>query len=535
MKQIAAKFAVLVCSIGMAVQAAGGEFFVTPQGKAQGNGSRLLPWDIKTAVADNTKTQNVNNVVRPGDTIWLRGGTYGTGSNWGATSYLTGESNKPIVLRQYSGERAVINGGIRANGAWTTFWGFEIMNSATNRTSTSYDRQPGLYLLGVGHKAINMVIHDVGQPAIGFWSVVGNGGEVYGCILWNNGLYSTDPGTPSIRGDGIYAQNQYGSRYISDVIAFKNFTIGIKAYAENGYVNGFDLEGNVVFGNNSAGIHVSCTHNAIDSLIISSNYYFNNFESYLGDTYPLLDPSTGTNNQYLLFANNYQVQQAMGTYQYINSMEYWSYLTMTNNQFSEITTNAVYAQSAVFWEIKPTNVVSCVIDYNEYFGKNFTTNYNNWRPNNARASFSQVRALGYEAHGAFTLTAPTQNVVVLRANKYEPGRANLIVYNWQKNTSINVDISSIGLVQGEAFQLRDVQDYLGVPALSATYDAANPIISVPLTLTNCSKFIGDQHHYLRDPNLHTDPVFNAFVILPLITQGPSTLPPPSDLHTVPRL
>jgi hypothetical protein len=81
MKQMANKFAMLVLCVGLTFRATGGQFFVTPQGTAQGNGTSFRPWDLATALADNTKTQNVNNVVKPGDTVWLRSGTYGIGSN----------------------------------------------------------------------------------------------------------------------------------------------------------------------------------------------------------------------------------------------------------------------------------------------------------------------------------------------------------------------------------------------------------------------------------------------------------------------
>jgi len=81
MKQMASKLSIAAVCVGLAFRATGGQFFVTPQGTAQGNGTSLSPWDLATALADNTKTQNVNNVVKPGDTVWLRSRTYGIGSN----------------------------------------------------------------------------------------------------------------------------------------------------------------------------------------------------------------------------------------------------------------------------------------------------------------------------------------------------------------------------------------------------------------------------------------------------------------------
>lgn len=101
----------LVLCVGLAFRAVGGQFFAAPYGSSQGNGTSLRPWDSATALADNTKTQNVNNVVKPGDTIWLRGGTYGMGTNV-YFSGLAGTSNNPIIVRQYPGERAIIDGEI---------------------------------------------------------------------------------------------------------------------------------------------------------------------------------------------------------------------------------------------------------------------------------------------------------------------------------------------------------------------------------------------------------------------------------------
>ncbi|MEK7061424.1 MAG: hypothetical protein AAB954_02070, partial [Patescibacteria group bacterium] len=45
------------------------QYYVSPTGSASGNGSLENPWDLQTAL-------NHPAVVHPGDTIWLRGGTY---------------------------------------------------------------------------------------------------------------------------------------------------------------------------------------------------------------------------------------------------------------------------------------------------------------------------------------------------------------------------------------------------------------------------------------------------------------------------
>ncbi len=522
MRKTAKKFITIALLACLAVRVAGGEFFVAPHGTPQGNGSLQQPWDIVTALADNTKTQNVNNVVKPGDTIWLRGGMYGTGGSWIVCSQLTGTSNQPIVLRQHSGERAVVDGGISAQGAWTTFFGFEVMNSSTNRTGLSTDRQPGLNLLGLGHRCINLIVHDVGHPGIGAWYALGDGAEIYGCVMWGNGIYSYDPGwTNDVRGSAIYTQNESGHRYITDVISFKNFNIGIKAYGQGARTEGFHFDGNVVFENNGDGIFIDSTGFPTTNAILNANIEYNNNISRVG--------AFGQNNQNLLVSSNYFIHTAEGAYQYSTSFKGWKNLILTNNTFVELSTIAGDAQTAVFWEIVRTNMIDSNMtvlnaNANRYYGKGFGSNYDNWRLDQSRKTFGTIQGLGYEATGTFNLTTPAQNVVVLRKNKYERGRANLVVLNWRTNSSEGVDISGIGLQNGERYQVRDVQNYLGVPAVIGTFYSTNPTVNVPLNLTNCSKFIGNQNHYRRDPNLHTDTVFNAYVILPVIPLGaPSNL------------
>src|SRR6185369_12491300 len=113
------------------------DFYVSPSGSAGGSGSIGNPWDLQTALDQPSS-------VHPGDTIWLRGGTYsGT-----FTSYLDGSSASPIIVRQYPGEQATLDGGssttanVSVRGSYTWFWGFEIKNSDTHRQSSQSGSNP---------------------------------------------------------------------------------------------------------------------------------------------------------------------------------------------------------------------------------------------------------------------------------------------------------------------------------------------------------------------------------------------------------
>ena len=77
-------------------------------------------------------------------------------------------------------------------------------------------------------------------------------------------------------------------------------------------------------------------------------------------------------------------------------------------------------------------------------------------------------------------------------------------------------MSGSGLVPGQQFELRDVQDYFGSPVFTGTYNGSNITINVA-ALTAVSEILG-----LKDPAnvdaltapTHTDKEFNAFVVIP---------------------
>ena len=128
MRKIASSLAALALALAAPLLAT--NFYVAPDGVPSGNGSREKPWDLATALAQPS-------AVKPGDTIWLRGGTY----RGHFTSTLKGGANKPVIVRQYGSERATLDGNDGTNsvtllvkGSDTWFWGFEITNSNTTRT-----------------------------------------------------------------------------------------------------------------------------------------------------------------------------------------------------------------------------------------------------------------------------------------------------------------------------------------------------------------------------------------------------------------
>ena len=94
----------LLILITSATAAKAAEFYVATNASSSGTGTIGNPWTLQTAL-------NQPSAVHPGDTIWLRGGTYAGHF----TSHLTGTSSNPIKVRQYPGERARIDGNQPGN------------------------------------------------------------------------------------------------------------------------------------------------------------------------------------------------------------------------------------------------------------------------------------------------------------------------------------------------------------------------------------------------------------------------------------
>jgi hypothetical protein len=427
-----------------AVGIAGPEgFYVAPDGRPDGDGSSEVPWDLATALAHP-------RAVSPGDTIWLRGGTYRAARHVRDTgafnSRLSGTKDNPIIVRQYPGERAVLDGvGVGTdptfvvNGSWTTYWGFEVVNS-----NPRPDLGNGVVVRAPGAKFINMIVHDTGM---GFsLKATTPDTELYGSLVFFNGYLARYRQT-----HGVYAGNQTGTKRIVDNIIFQNFSHGIHAYAEpGGYLNNLHVEGNVVFNNGepagalARNILVGGSGVVALSPVVRSNY-----------TYYPLTASRGENNiGYRSGCQNPVVQ---------------------NNYF-------------VGGETLVLNCTNPTVVGNTFYGP-------------AVSPLSRA----YPGN-AYYAARPSGVQVFVRPNRYEPGRAHVAVYNWDRRDAITVDLDGT-LPRGATYEVRNAQDYFGDPVAVGRYDgglvripmtglrAAAPVEKIPVRLTP------------------TAPEFGAFVII----------------------
>src|SRR3989442_5938684 len=210
--------------------------YVTPSGSGSGDGTAARPWDLVTGLA------GASGQVRPGDTIWLHAGTYPGVFR----STLTGTASGPIIVRQYPGERATIDGHLRVEGANVWFWGVEVMQSAPLGNPSL----PGdVEVYASGSRLINMVIHDAGRQGINHRTTDGYA-EVSGCIVYNNGTHED-------LDHGIYAPSDNAVKWIKDNVFFNNLGFGIHVFATSNHprLTNVHVVGNVSFNNGTISVN----------------------------------------------------------------------------------------------------------------------------------------------------------------------------------------------------------------------------------------------------------------------------------------
>lgn len=456
----------------------GAQLYAAPDGRADADGSRNHPWDLASALSRQSK-------VKPGDTLWLRGGTY----KGRFKSRLAGTEGQSILVAQLTNERATIDGSLTVNGEWTTFWGFEVTNSDTDRGN---ERATGVEIDGAHTKFVNLVVHDGGN-GFGFWSSA-VGAELYGNIIYNNGWRELDRG----HGHGIYTQNEEGTKLIRDNVIFNQYGWGVHAYTEEGALDGLQFEGNVSFDNGApAGARYDNIlvggRRPAERITLVSNYTYETPTE--GDAKPnVLLHYEAANNKDLAVRDNYFAGGDP-----VASVADWLSVTMTGNTFRgskrllELSLPEGVAASAYAWD--NNHYESDRASSFSFQGQ--TLDFAGWQG-----------ATGFDRGGGWNVVGAggAGGVrVFVRPNLYEPGRAHIVVYNWDRTASADADVSGV-LQRGAKYEVRSAQNFFAAPVLAGVYDGKP--LRLPLTPRKIARPIGAS----LDPP-QTAPEFNVFVLL----------------------
>ncbi|HWR50109.1 MAG TPA: hypothetical protein VN428_03325 [Bryobacteraceae bacterium] len=442
----------LMLSLMTVLAAPAVERFVSLVGSSENAGTFNRPWDLQTALSN----------AAPGDTVWLRGGLY----RGNFTCSASGTREQPIVFRAYPGERARIDGGssqypalsIGCNYAW--FWGLEIFFSDAKRKSSESGSNPtdihrGIGLATVqspntciGLKFINLVLHD-NFESIGLWAEAVDA-EVYGSIIYHDGWDAPDRG----HGHGIYTQNAAaGTKRIEDNIMFGSFSHGLHVYSFSDLMQNFHIEGNVAFNNGRLASDTESTNYRVSGEMPPKNIVFKNNHSYFSPEIAGGDVVLGSNNG-------------------------CTNLTVTGNYFIALKGRAL---------VKPSACRDITLQRNVFLGATVGV---------SRTGFPD---------NAYLTEVPKGVETFIRPNRYEQGRAHIVIYNWDRADTVPVDVSAI-LRKGDYFELRDAQNPLGEPVLKGIYE------SLPLSLPMRSAVIASPIGELPVSAVHTGPEFGVFVL-----------------------
>lgn len=344
-------------------------FHVSPAGSPSGAGSAARPWDLATALA------GARGRVRPGDTVWIHGGRY----RGAFKTTLIADSARPIVFRQAPGERATIDGTLKADGAYLTFWGFEIMQSVP----TTY----GLEARTIGGKFINLVIHDAGTMGVSFWTP-GENAELYGCIVYRNGTHEN-------LDHGVYVHNERGTKLLADNVFFDNLAYGIHVYAgaRNPPQRGVRVQGNIAFNNGT----ISRRYRAKGNILV-------------GGEVPMSDMQVVDNLVYFAGPDGENIRLG----------------------YASVTNGDIVARGNVAWGgevgLRVGNWQAAVVEGNTLVGARQLVS--GLAPDRSNALYARPRT-------------PPAPAVFVKPNRYEPGRGYVVIYNWQQLPSVKVDLSTV--------------------------------------------------------------------------------------------
>jgi len=429
------------------------------------------PWTLAAAFAGG------GGRLRPGDTVWLREGIY-RGS---FRTELAGAPGELIVFRQFPGEHATIDGTLRADGSYLAFWGFEIMQSTPITYGLQANTAHGLF--------VNLVVHDAGTQGVSFWAPAVDA-ELYGCIVYNNGRHEN-------LDHGVYVHNEVGTKLIADNVFFNNLAVGIHIYAsrQNPVIRNIRVEGNVSFGNGT----ISNSGRAQENLIVNAPVptegvaAIGNFLYYAGTDGVNLRVGNYASqyNRDIVLRDNYAVGGKVG----LEMLKPWQHATVMGNAF-----------------IGSRDMV-------RVGGASLAGHYrwmsNMWaRDAGARAWRYEGKALDWlewrEATGLgvgdqVMPELPLQTRVFIRPNKYESGRAHIVVYNWGGQSEVAVDVAGV-LRLDDRYEVRNVQALSGSPVVSGVY-AGGPIrlpmhgVAPPLPIGRVTRL---------PP--HTGPRFDVFLL-----------------------
>lgn len=492
----------LVCVLLSSTNCFAGTWFVGVNGSSSGNGSFLNPWSLSYALA------RPSSVVLPGDTIFLRRGTY-IGP---FTSSIAGTAAAPTTIANYPNERPVLLGNstsasnqviLTVNGQYANYLGLEITSNPVTRISAGSVDPPtdiysvtGMAIYGVSVKIINCIIHNCPGGGMGYWSSSLES-EVYGCLIYDNGYKNTVRG----HGPNIYVQNNNENRPKSIVnsFIFNGFSLGIQFYSSSSDVlRGLTIDSCTVFNSgantdpaqakrmNLLAGGANNSNAKVRNLKVANNLFYRDTTDNAASTYVPYSSyrknvELGTEDETLTdafvdFHNNYLYGDPTPLL-----LHTWDSGSFHNNFLYAYASKANFNQYVIEQVNNSAPFVNW--DSNAYYTNEpgFTTPFSTKNFQTWKTSF------GVDEHSTYSNANPNFNVYQVRPNKYEPNKYYVTVQNYLGQNQVSLPFVD-ELLPGTSYAVYDVQYSTSVPVDTGTYNGDN--ISLPMNQTAVAPLIG---------------------------------------------
>jgi parallel beta-helix repeat protein len=447
-------FAAATVASPLAQRVEGAQWFVAVHGEEGNRGTKKSPWNIDYGLSDSSPSN-------PGDTIWILGGNY-TGRFYCS---LAGTAKRPFLVRNWKGDRVTLATAPRGPvysvlevaGSHTLIWGLEIV--VTRPTTTEMIDGVRFHGSARYNRLINCIIHDATNCGIADQDAAGT--ELYGNIVYYAGRR-----TQGGNAYAVYGQNHEGfpPKLYEDNIFLHTFAgYTLHMYSEGQTVDSIVLKHNVVANTTGkAQLMFSSARRNPQGVIVDTNYFWGT-----SFTEPLLTERKGMEGP--VYRGNYFLRGLL--------------------MFRSATRNRVFTGNYVWgeWPIETTS------------GK--------------EPPWPRVDTTGFSGNALYlgrgmTPPRPPLNRVFVRPNRYERGRATVIVYNLSGRKEVEVDLSRV-LRHGETYEVRDAQNFYGRPAVSGTFSGG------PVRLPMTGGTVPDPVtlHPEFPPPVHTEQGFGVFVVL----------------------
>jgi len=449
------------------------EYYVSPKGAPDGDGSRQKPLDVFTALSSE-------GPARPGDTICLTGGRY-DGKMEGLKRVpfeltVSGTKEKPVLVRPVPGETAHLNGAVSLKSSYAHFSGLEIGDLDWDPWMKKHRAATALNAVGgEGAKVINCNIFG-GAMGTGCWSSAKEL-EIYGCLIHDFG-YLEEAGRG--HGHAFYAQNETGTKVFMHNVAYRGCGWNVHVYTQGGQIKGFDIIENIC---TIAGAYRP--KQTMDNYLIAGRPPAERIRLIGNVGYQPIDLQQWRPNARL--SNYTDVVNLKGECRDNYLMGAFFGLSLGPWQDMEVRGNTIWSTGvlveissgptgcAVRGKAKP-DLRGYAIDGNTYIA--------NGRPKPFRyalqekveekdlLTFEQWQSLGLDKNATMLPGRngrPTGTKVFIFPNKYEKGRANVGVFNWDGLKEIEVDLSTV-LEPGQTYRVTNCLD------IQQLVDMAKPVL-----------------------------------------------------------